>query len=183
MLGKIFFHLLIVVAGVYGILSGYKKGFVRQVGSVMALAFAVAMAYMLSADVETWLWDYLSVWNAFNAIFVAKTLSVIMVFVPVYILLDLCLIPLGILMRNIESGVLNSISGAIYRTFKYFLFLSLLYNLLIDLQPTSALANTSRHHDGNIVEGVVKIAPLLLDFPSGEEVVYHQQLEEAKKIS
>ena len=183
LLGKIFFHLLIVVAGVYGVLAGYKKGIMRQIGSVVALAFAIVAAYVLGGNVEEWLWDYLSAWKAFNAIYVAKTLAVMTVFFPVYFLLDLCLIPLSRLMRTFESGILNSIGGALFRTFKYFLFLSLCYNLLIDIKPTSALAQTSRHHDGNIVEGVVKIAPFILDFPGGEEVVYRQQLEDAKKIS
>lgn len=183
MIGKIFFHLIIVVAGVYGILTGYKKGLMRQLDSVTALAFAVVAAYIVSGDVEEWLWDYLSSWQEFNAIFVAKTLSVTLIFIPVYFLLKLCLFMLARMMTAFPGGILNSIGGAIYKTFKYFLFISLFYNLLIDLRPTSALAETSRHHDGNIVEGVVKIAPFILGFPGGEEVVYHQQLEDAKKIS
>ena len=48
---------------------------------------------------------------------------------------------------------------------------------------TGGLARTARFHDGNIVEGVMKIAPAVLGFPDGEEVGHYQQLEDAKKIS
>ena len=183
MIGTIIFHLLIVAAGVFGIMTGYRKGIRRQIGAVIALAFAIVAAHILGKELFDTIWKYLQIFPAFNMRFIAATLSAILIFIPVYFLLRLCLFPLGKLMKVIRSGVLDSIFGAVFRLFNYLVFLSLAYNLLIDIDPTSSLAKSSRSHDGNLVEGVVKIAPALMNFPDGEEVVHYQQLEDAKKIS
>lgn len=183
MVGRIFFHLLIVVAGVYGIIRGFRSGLLSQISSVVAVAFAIVAAYIFGGDVEDWLWEYFSSWDSFNARFVAATLAAIIIFIPVYFIMKICLWPLAKMMKAFPSGILDSLGGAVFRLFKYLLFLSMAYNLIVDFQPRSALATSSKSHDGNLVEGVVKLAPALMGFPGGEEVSHYQQLEDAKKIS
>lgn len=182
-LGKILYHLLIIVAGVYGLLTGFRKGFLRQIDSVVAITFAIVAAYIFGPDIRDWVNGYLQGFTSFNVPFIVATMSAILVFTAVYFILRLAMIPVAAMMRAIPGGVVNSIAGAAYRLFKYMVFLSLAYNLIVDVSPKSSLAKSSRSHDGNVVEGVVKLAPALMGFPSGEEVGHYQQLEDAKKIS
>lgn len=182
-MGQVFYHLVIILAGVFAIITGYKAGFVKQIGSVVAMAFAIAAAYFVSPHIREYVGNILPDWAAFNVRFVIDTLSAMIVFFAVYYLIRLLMVPLRMVMGFISGGMINALLGSVYRLFKYMLFISLFLNLIADIDPKSSIVKSSRNHDGNVVEGVVKIAPILIGFPGVEELGHYQQLEEAKKIS
>lgn len=178
------YFILVVLVAVWSIATGYGKGIMRQLGGVLGVAFGIVGVRMLAPGfidtVNGWLPDS---FQSFNRPFVCQTLCCTLIFLLIWGIICLATLPLGQLMKVFGSGVLNSIAGAIFRLFQWLLVTSLVLNLLADIYPSSDLTRTSRLHDGNIVEGVLKIAPALLDFPDAEEVAYRQQLEDAKKIS
>lgn len=181
---NVIYHIIVIALAILGVLSGYRKGLIRQLGSVMAVAFGIVLAIILAPDftvtVENTMPSFIS---GFKREFIAKTLSCTIIYVLVTGLLELVLIPLNRLMKIMDMGIINSIGGAIFRSFQYLMLLSLFYNLIIDFNPAGPLTRISRLHDGNVVEGVIKMSPAILRFPGGEEVAYYQQLEEAKRIS
>lgn len=182
-ISQILFHLIIIAVGVFGILRGYRLGFLRQMSAVVGVAFGIVASLLLSPMLIEEMDPYFATDRLFNMKFVVATLCAMIIFGVVYLVFRLCLIPLNKFMKPIATGIVNSIAGSLFLLFKYLLFLSLIYNLMIDIMPKSDLARCSTHHDGNVVEMVVTIAPALMGFPGGEEVVFHQQLEDAKKIS
>lgn len=178
------YYILVVIIAVWSIFTGYGRGFMRQIGALLGVAFGIVAARMLAPafvpTVDGWLLDG---FTGFNRPFVSETLGCGLIYFVVSGIITLATWPLGKLMRVFGSGVLDSIGGALLRMFQWLIALSIVFNLIVDLSPAGELTRTSRLHDGNIVEGVLKIAPALMDFPGAEEVGYRQQLEDAKKIS
>lgn len=181
---NVIYHVVVIALGVWGILSGYRKGLMRQFGSVVAVAFGIVVTRLLAPDFYPAVDDFIpGLISGFNREFIVKTLSCTIIYVLVTGIFELIAIPLGKLMKVVPAGIVNSIGGSVFRTFQYLMLLSLFYNLIVDFHPTGPLTRTCRLHDGNVVEGVIKIAPAILGFPDGEEVAHYQQLEDAKKIS
>lgn len=178
------YHIIVIGLAVWGILTGYRKGLMRQLGSVIAVAFGIVLTIVLAPDftpiIDGMIPDFVS---GFNREFIVQTLSCTIIYVFTSGLLELVLMPLGKLMKVMPGGILDSIGGAIFRPFRYLLLISLFYNLIIDFNPSGPLTRVSRLHDGNVVEGVIKMAPGIMRFPGGEEVAHYQQLEDARKIS
>lgn len=178
------FYILIVIVAVWGILTGYRKGLMRQTGGVLGVAFGIVAARMLGPEfmetVDGWIPAFI---NGFNRQFLCETLSFGLIYIIVSGLVEVCTLPLGKLMSLITIGILDSIGGAVFRLFQLLMIISIVYNFLADLSPESDLTRTSSRHDGNIVEGVMMIAPPILGFQGAEEVAFQQQMEDAKKIS
>ena len=181
---NVVYHIIVIALAVWGILTGYRKGLMRQLGSLIAVAFGIVLTIVLAPDFYSSMDNFIPGFvDGFKREFIVKTLSCTIIYVLVTGLLELIAIPLGKLMKVVHTGLVNSIAGALFRTFQLLMLISLFYNLIIDFNPSGSLTRISRLHDGNVVEGVIKVAPAILGFPDGEEVAHYQQLEEAKKIS
>lgn len=178
------YHLIIIGVAVWAILTGYRRGFLRQIGNVVAVVVGIVVVMVFSAEftpqVDGFVPGFIS---GFNRSFFVITLTSMLLFFFVYSILALVCIPIGKMMRVMPGNIINSIGGAVFKLFQWLLFISLAYNLLADLRPASDLTRSARLHDGNIIEGVIKLAPSIMGFPDAEEVGYRQQLEDAKKIS
>lgn len=178
------YHIIVIIVAVWGILTGYRKGLLRQTGGVLGVAFGIVAARSLAPEflpmVDHWLPPLIT---GFKRDFLLQTLTVGMIYLVSYSFVQACCIPINKLMIFLGGGIINKLAGAVFRTFKYLLMISILYNIIIDICPDTGLAKSSRLHDGNVVEGVIQIAPAVLGFPGGEEVAFRQQLEDAKKIS
>lgn len=178
------YHLLVIAVSVFGIVTGYRRGLLRQISAVLAIAFGIVCVRMFSQELTEKLVEWLHVRiPGFNLKYVVLTLSATIVYTGVYLLTRLLTFPLAYLMKLIPTGLLNSLGGAVLGTFKYLMFVSLALNLIVDLKPGSDLLKVCCSHDGNVVAGVVEIAPSVLGFPGPEDIGHRLQLEEAKKIS
>lgn len=177
-------HVIVIAVVVWAVVTGYRKGFLHLTGDVVAVAFGIVTVRLaadsLSPYVDEWLSDAVT---GFKRRFVVDTLTCGGLYVAVYFLISLAARPVGKIISTITGGVLNSISGAVFNAFQYLVLVSIAYNLIVDFNPTGSLCRSSRQHDGNLVEAVIKIAPAVLGFPGGEDVAHFQQLEDAKKIS
>ena len=178
------YHIIILAVAVWAILSGYPKGLYRQLGSVLAVAFGIVAVRMTAPMCIQYIDGIVpGFFDGFNRRFIIETLTCGVIYLFVVGIIWLVTIPLGTVMRVLGSGVVNSIGGAVFKLFRYLMLLSLAFNFLVDISPDSDLTRASGMHDGNLVEGVIKLAPAVLGFPDGEEVSHRQQLEDAKKIS
>lgn len=178
------YYIIVVIVAVWAVFSGYRKGFMRQMNGVLGVAFGIAAARMLAPEFEGTVNSWLpTAFSGFSRQFFCTTLTNGLIFVITGGIIAFCTYPVGKLVSVLGSGMLNAIGGALFRLFQFMMVLSIVYNLLVDLSPASDLTKSSRLHDGNIVEGVMKLAPDIIGFPGAEEVAYRQQLEDAKKIS
>ena len=178
------YHLLIIIVAVWSVVTGYRKGLLRQIGSVLGVAFGIVAARIGAPEFLDFFDRCLPAGIiGFKRRFLVETVTCSLIYLIVGGIVNLFTFLLARLVGILSGGVLVSIAGALFRLFQYLIFLSIFYNILVDLNPSGELTRSSRQHDGNVVEGVMKIAPAVLGFPGGEEVGYIQQLEDAKKIS
>lgn len=178
------YHVIVIIVAVWGIFTGFRKGFLRQIGVMLGIGFGIVATRMASPECMDFFEDWIpKAITGFKRSFLLETLTCSVIYLVVAFGVELLTIPLGRLAGKMSSGVFNSICGAVCRLFQYIMILSIVYNIIVDLNPKGELTYSSRLHDGNIVEGVMKVAPAILGFPDGEEVGYQQQLEDAKKIS
>ncbi|MCH5214634.1 MAG: CvpA family protein [Muribaculaceae bacterium] len=178
------YHIIIIIVVVWSVITGYHKGFMRQLGMVVSVAFGIVISRIFSPGCLPYVEEFVPEFVAgFKRPFVVQTLTSGLLFVVSGGVMFLITLPLAMLSKAFSLGILNSMGGALFRGFLFLLLVSLLYNLIADMAPRSSITQSSRQHDGNLVEGVTKIAPAILGFPGAEEVGYMQQLEDAKKIS
>lgn len=148
------------------------------------MAFGIVTVRMTAPECIHYVEGFIPVQiTGFKRAFLVETVTCGVIYIAVAWFIQLCCFPISKMMVVFGNGILNMIFGAAFRMFKYLFILSIVYNVLGDLNPSGTITKSSRQHDGNVVEGVMKIAPPILDFPGGEEIGRRQQLEDAKKIS
>lgn len=178
------YHLLAIVVAVLGLIRGYRSGLTGQATAVIGMAFGIVCAHLFSPPVEDWLWSILpGIGYSFAGDLFLGMLAAAIPFTLVFLLM-MCLHSIfRSAMQVFDTGILDQIFGAAFCSVKYLFFLSILLNLMVDLNPRSEVVKFATDHDANMVELVMKLAPYPLGAPDVEELAHRVQLEDAKKIS
>lgn len=178
------YYVIIIIVAVGGIFLGYRRGILRQIGGVLGMAFGIVTVRMTAPDTVQYIDQWIPpVVSGFKREFLVQSITCSSIYLVVSFFIQLCALPINKLMVGIGGGMGDQLAGAVFKLFKYLFILSLVYNVMVDMNPSGSMAKYSCQHDGNLVEGVIKIAPPILGFPDGEEVGKRQQLEDARSIS
>lgn len=178
------YHLTAIVLATLGVVRGFRGGFTSQVPSVIGFAFGLVCARLFLPPVEECLWELLPEFRErlCGDMFV-ELLACSLVFVVVFSLL----LSLSSLLRSalslLDTGLLNSLAGAVVCMVKYLFFLSMFYNLLADFNPYSSLTKYASDNDGNVVQIVMYMAPGSFGVPGVRELCLRRKFDEAKYIS
>ncbi|MDE7346331.1 MAG: CvpA family protein [Muribaculaceae bacterium] len=183
-MGEAIYHILVIAVGLVGIFRGFHAGMMRQVSSLLGFVFGIVAARALGPDFTAWLLGWFP--HVYHP--VAKTFFVSIL--GYGIIWGLCLLVfsmltgiLNFILGMIPVGIVNSIVGAAFCLLKYLMFLSILFDLALCRPFDSPLMHCARHDDGNLVDGVIRLAPELLGTMSADEYVHRVQLWEARTIS
>lgn len=183
-MGEAIYHILVIAVALVGIFRGFHAGLMRQVSGVLGFVFGIVAARAFGPDFSMWLAGW------FPPVYhpVAKTFFVSML--GYGIIWGLCIFAfsmftgiLNFILGVIPVGIVNSIAGAAFTLLKYLMFLSILFDLAICRPFDTPLMHCARHDDGNLVDGVIRLAPELLGTMSAEEYIHKVQLWEARTIS
>lgn len=178
------YHLTVIVLAALGAIRGYRLGVQGQIASVLGIAFGIVCAHIFYEPVYEWLVEtFPERGSMLGGDLLQQMGAASIVFVAVFGILQ-CLS--GILrsaMSVFDSGLLSSISGALFGVLKYVFFVSIGFNLIVDYNPYSTLLKYAMDGDGNVVELVMGLAPPALGVPGYEELAHRRRLEEAKGIS
>lgn len=178
------YHLTIIVLAALGAVRGYHSGLHGQAASFLGLCFGIISAHLFFEPVYCWLSGILPEWRLrLGGDCLLQMLSASSVFCAVYLLLA----ALTFILRNIMSvfsmGIISSIFGAFLCMLKYLFFVSICFNLIVDYNPYSSLLKFATDGDGNVVAGVMSIAPVAFGVPDCDDLYHLRRLEEARKIS
>lgn len=178
------YHIIAIGLSVLAIFRGYKIGLMRQTSAILGMVFGVVCARVFAPMCVDFFMGLLpSFLHGFNSSFIVATFSAGAIYTLVYVIVKLLTGIIDFAFRIFSSGVLNSIAGSLFCLLKYVMFISIVYNFIVDINPESELLKIARDHDGNVIEGVMWVAPAILGFPDAEELGYRLQLERAKEIS
>lgn len=178
-------YIILVFAVVaVSILWGFYRRLSRQTSDIIGMAFGIICARLLSPAMQQILYGaFPSVHGKLQQTFVYETVSSAAVFFIIYIIFRFVTMFLNRIISRGEHSIIDNIGGAVFGLFKYLLFLSIGYNLVIASDRDSSLINFMKSDDGNIIEGVLLISPAVLGGENAMELADKIQLEEAKKIS
>lgn len=182
-----FYPILIIALCLYGLFSGWRKGMVRQVGSLLALAFGVVCARIFGPVLEPALAPVLHTGEPGEAspmgVYVLSVVSGSIVFIVVSLALRLLAALLTSLLKVLCLGAVNSILGAVFGLCKWVVILSVALNLWLCITQEKRLLDYCDDGDGNVVETVMSVAPALMDTEGPDNLEHNLQMEEAKTIS
>lgn len=175
---------MVVILGGWGLLSGFRRGMAGQVCSLLGMAFGIVCARALMEDAEEvlrMLFPFLT--GHVGSGFIYSTLAAGGVYVIVYVLFTTLTRTLRNVLRMFHVGILDSMAGAFFGALKYLVVLSIVFNCIVCVNPGSVLVKSSSDSDGNLLGGVMAIAPGILGSLSCSDFALLLQLHEARKIS
>lgn len=178
------YHIIVIAVALWGVVKGFRRGFTGQLPGVLGFSFGIVCARLFSPEGEG-VARSLFPWIEGHAgsQFVYSVLSAVGIYIIVYVAFGVLTGVLRSAMQVFETGILDRLSGAVFTLLRYLMVLSIVYNLILCVDPDSSLMRQVRADDGNVVEGVVLMAPGLLGCLDCEDLSHILQLREARKIS
>lgn len=183
-MGEAIYHIMVIAVALVAMLRGFHRGLTRQVSGILGFVFGIVAARTFGPDFEIWLMGWVpKFYEPVGKTFFFSTLSYGLIWSACVLSFSMLTKILNIVLGYLPVGIMNSIAGAVFTLVKYLMFLSLLFDLAICRPQDSPLMHCVRHDDGNLVDGVVRLAPAILGSMSAEEYALRVQLWEARKIS
>lgn len=183
-MGEAIYHILVLAVALVGMLRGFHTGLMRQMSGILGFVFGIVAARVLGPDLSDWLASWFpQFYHPVAKTFFISILSYGSIWSLTVLVFSMFTGVLNFVLGLIPVGIMNSIAGAVFSTLKYLMFLSILFDLAICRPFDSPLMHCARHDDGNLVDGVIRLAPELLGTMSAEEYILSVQLWEAKSIS
>lgn len=179
-----FYQLTVFAVAAVSIVWGFSRGLARQTPAAIGIAFGAVCSRLLAPALRGILYGaFPSVHGRVEQTFVYDTISTAIVFFSVYAVFSTVTRFLGRVLSEGTGTILDNMGGALFGLFKWLLFLSIAFNMLLALNARSVLLQSARSDDGNAVEEVMMLSPALLGGEDIEQLFHRVQLEDAKKIS
>lgn len=183
-MGEAIYHLLVLAVALVGMFRGFHTGLLRQVSGVLGFVFGLVAARILGPDLAHWLAGWFPhYYDPVAKTFFLQIMAYGIIWSMTVFIFSMFAGILNFILGLIPAGIVNSIAGAVFSTLKYLMFLSILFDLAICRPSESPLMHCARHDDGNMVDGVIRLAPALLGTMSAEDYILSVQLWEARSIS
>lgn len=183
-MGEAIYHILVIAVALVGMFRGFHAGLMRQVSSLLGFVFGIVTARAVGPDFAGWLAGWFpQVYHPVARTFFISILGYGIIWGLSLFVFSMFTRILNYILAMIPVGIVNSITGAAFCLLKYLMFLSILFDLALCRPFDSPLMHCARHDDGNLVDGVIRLAPELLGTMSAEEYVHKVQLWEARTIS
>lgn len=182
--GLLIYPFLILMVAFVSIVSGFRKGFTRQISSLLGFGFGAVAARVLTPMFSPsfqWATSF-SQAEEFHEITVNLVCGAA-IYAAVYLMFAVTSPLMRLLLSAIRVGMFNRIAGGFFSLLKNLLWLSIAMNLLLCLMPQSGLLRFQRAGDGNLVAAVMALTPGILGCYGGEDFAHFHQLKEAKTIS
>lgn len=183
-MGDALFHIIALLTIALALVRGYCTGLAAQVGGVLGWAFGVVVTRIAREDLEIWISDaFPGLCEGCEASYIVATITSVIIYLPIYFGFNLFSRPLATILKVFNAGALNSIAGSAFCALKWLMLVSLGFNLFLCWKPQSSLCRHATAPDGNVVYGVMMIAPSLLGGENPSDLALKQQLRDARKIS
>lgn len=143
---------------------GFRKGIIKQLGSLAAIVIAIIACRCLGPTVVTLLMGSHPDWQASP---ISHATVSILANAVIYLVAYYGVILLAKLLRMVSHAVflgpLDRIAGAAFSVAKYFLLVSLLLNLYMVIFPDTPLRSKSNLCGGRVATLTARFAPWVLD--------------------
>lgn len=177
------YQLLVVAVIILGIHAGIRKGITGQIDALLGLGFGITASRILTPGLSTTIGGILPASQSPSPGYLPEALASMLIFLLFFGAMA-CAGPLmRKLLAPLGKGAINIIAGVTVGIMKYVVILSLIYNVVIGLDPGSVLLKSAEGDDGNLAEGILLLAPALTGTDNFEDLLHAAQMREAAKIS
>ncbi len=178
------YQLVALAVAAVSLMRGYRRGLTGQVPDVLGFAFGVVGAHVLCPSVGQWMAEtFPFLTENMERLILCDLLSATAVYAGFFMTFRLLTGVLRSAMEVFDSGILDSILGSAFSLVKYMMPLSVVYNIMLCVNPASELMRCHDANDGNVASEVLSLAPALLGCGGADELSHEIQLREARKIS
>lgn len=183
-MSDVLFHIIAILVAALAVVRGYRHGLTGLVTSVLGMAFGVVCAHIF-CNVASEIVASLTPAGILDRSgeYFTTNLGAGLVFFIIYGIFKSVTKIINMAVGNLGSGLLNSLLGVFFCLFNYLLMLSIVYNVMVGLNPESGLMKYGKADDGNVIEAVMWIAPASLGSESFSDFAHKEQLRQAKTIS
>lgn len=150
---------LLIIFGLvalYAVITGFIKGVLAQLGQIVGMIVGILASRALAPGIFTML---VTDADAQPASMITKVLCYILVYIVAYFAVVLLFKMLRVIVKVASLGVLDRISGSVFKLLKWALIVSLIYNLYVAAYP-SATPPSDEH---TVESAVYSFAPKILD--------------------
>lgn len=155
--------LLICIAVGIGLYVGYRRGIVKQIGSLVAILAAVIICHLLGGVATSLVAKLMGgehPGDSFTTMLVATVVGHVSLFLIVWCGLGLAVRSLNNLVRAVHLGVISSLAGALVVAFKVVLVASILLNLWLAVEPENKTLESS----GPIAQSTIRAGQVLMGY-------------------
>lgn len=159
------FDYIIIILIVASIWTGFKKGLLKQLGSLAGVFVGIVCARIFTASLSEWFVNK----GFFNGLassspelfknYVNTTIAAIILFFSGYLLTRLIISVLNYTLGFFPMSVINRVAGALFTVFINFLLLSLFLNICQIFKSDGPILGKSELMGGRIGEQVMNMAP------------------------
>ncbi|MCH5228584.1 MAG: CvpA family protein [Muribaculaceae bacterium] len=175
---------IILLVALVSVTTGFRRGITMQLASVLGLAFGAVASRILTLEMsQTFQWGmHLSQAEEFTD-FTSNLVWASLIYTVVFWIFHITAPILKSALSIFSIGIFNRLLGAFFSLFANLLWLSIVLNLLLCINPESGLLRYESANDGNLVAAVMEITPAVLGCNGAEDFAHFNQLKEAKSIS
>ena len=151
-----FFIILVVILGV---VSGFRKGFIHQLASLVAIILGIFLAAKFAKAGGSLLSQYFAI-NPNLVIIVAFVIIMILVIVAIHYLGKM----IEKIIEEVELKMINRLAGCIFALAKNLLLLSLLFLILDFSSPHLNILSEEKKDNSLLYKPVAAIAPIIIPY-------------------
>lgn len=183
-MGEAAYHIIALVVTVVALFKGFKSGFTGQISGILGFAFGTVCCHVFGDEAENLLRSIIpGISTMPGNTFIYSVMGVALVYCIVFLVFRMLTGVLRSAMQVFGLGLLDRLFGSVFCMVKYLLMLSIVYNLIVCVNPRSPLMKYANADDGNVVECVMLLAPELLGCYSFSDLSHILQLRDARRIS
>lgn len=183
-MSEIIFHIIVITAGVFSIVKGFRSGLLRQTPDLLGMAFGAGAARIFCDDAEPKIREWITFFdNPVTEGFIYCMLTCCALYAAGFLVFRTLTLVLRKILSALDAGIADNIFGACFSLLNNMMWLSVVLNILLCLNTRSTLMKYASQDDGNVVELVMLLAPALTGAFSCHDLAHVIQLDEAKKIS
>lgn len=184
------YPLILIGVLLLAIIYGWHRGMVRQMASLLGVAFGFVAARLFYEQAAELLSPLIPPAEKFAPepfgtpmrMYASYLVGAVAVFTAVFIVLRLLSGLLVSAMQLIHTGAINAMLGAAFCFCKWVIIMSIAFNLWLVIRPDCGLLKYCTDGDGNVVELVMDVAPALFGTDSPTELDRYRRLQEAQHL-
>ena len=154
-----FIDIIIIIPIIWFVYKGFKKGFIIEIASLIALFLGIYIAIHFSGDITSFIDDFINLEKKYINI-----ISFALTFIVIVIVVMLVAKVLEKIVKVVMLGIVNRFIGALFGLIKILVVLSFLLLVINIFDKKQKFITKERKDSSMLYHPVASIAPTIISF-------------------